>query len=75
MNCHECNEHLVPFAEGLLDGDTAAAGAAHIKTCEICRATADDHCLLREQAHAVTRIPASKKRTVPGHKSSRARPW
>ena len=55
MNCHECNEQLVAYAEGLLHGPAADAIAAHIATCETCRTAADEQARLESRLIAAGR--------------------
>jgi outer membrane lipoprotein-sorting protein len=41
MNCSECREHAVAYAEGVLDEAAAAEMASHLRGCPPCRAELD----------------------------------
>jgi hypothetical protein len=42
MNCSQCRELLVPYIEGLLDGQDKQLVEAHLKKCPSCKAEAED---------------------------------
>lgn len=49
MNCQQCQERLVAYAEDLLDSPSREALRGHLESCPSCRALADDHARLRDR--------------------------
>ena len=47
MNCSECRERLVPYLEGLLDGQEKKDFELHLKDCPECQALVKEYSLLQ----------------------------
>ncbi|MEZ4402107.1 MAG: zf-HC2 domain-containing protein [Kofleriaceae bacterium] len=55
MICRELQDRVVAYLDGDLDDRRAAECRGHLRTCDACRALADEHARLRD---ALTQLPA-----------------
>ena len=60
MNCSECQDHLIAYAEGLLDARQQREVVSHLQACPACKADA------AENAHLHGRLSACGKRLAQG---------
>lgn len=48
MNCNAVTGQLTQYLDGELDAATASAVRGHLRVCEMCRAAAEDHAVIRD---------------------------